>query len=113
MKQRLAILGVMLIAAAAILFYRRLELQARPPAKAIRNASRPTWDYFPGRVIVKFKPAVKNVATDARARALLQTHQATGMRPLFPHARDPYTAAQDRIGLSRIALMEVPAHTDF
>ena len=112
MKQRLAILGVMLIAAAAILFYRRLELQARPPAKAIRNASRPTWDYFPGRVIVKFKPAVKNVATDARARALLQTHQATGMRPLFPHARDPYTAAQDRIGLSRIALMEVPAHTD-
>ncbi|MGH7491237.1 MAG: S8 family serine peptidase [bacterium] len=112
MNRRMIVFFSFVATTGALFLQQRLGPQAEPSAKTIATGLRSSWDYYPGRLIVKFNSEIKNTAIDARARALLQEYHATSLHPLLTHARDRVTAAQDHIGLSRIMILNVPPQTD-
>ncbi|NUO80591.1 S8 family serine peptidase [candidate division KSB1 bacterium] len=87
-------------------------------AKAGQNVTakgagkKPSWNYLPGRVIVKFKPSVKNIATSAEMNAIRSAHNVASAKPLFPNATNKLRAEKHSIGLSRVFLLEVDTNAD-
>ncbi len=70
------------------------------------------WNYLPGRVIVKFKPEIKNAARDRRVQALLSAHALGEMQRMFTKVADRVLAASKQIGLDRIFVIPVPPQTN-
>lgn len=64
--------------------------------------------FVPGRVIVKFKPAIKNAANSPEMHALSSTHNVLSALPAFPHFKNKQIAEKSGIGLSRIFVLTVP-----
>jgi subtilisin family serine protease len=112
MKRPIVVLYSCLIAAALLFSHQRFALPAKPSAQASNAVPSQSRPYYPGRLLVKFKPEIENPNADSRARTLMGAHQMLDLRPLFPHTRDRFIAAEDRVGLSRIMILEVPPQTD-
>lgn len=73
---------------------------------------KPRWDYVPGRVIVKFKPDVKNIANSAQMNTIRSAHNVVAAKPLFQNVKNRLLAEKEGVGLSRIFLLEVDPNTD-
>jgi subtilisin family serine protease len=70
------------------------------------------WSYLPGRVIVKFKPGVRNIAASPQLNAIRSAYNVSVAKPLFQNAKNRSLAEKKSIGLSRIFLLEVEAGAD-
>ncbi len=110
MKPRWAVfLFLSLACLVLLLVQQRLFLHAETQkAKSPRPTTRPAQQYFPGRLIVKFKSGIEPTAVPA----LMKAHQIADMRPLFQQAQDKFVAAHQRPGLSRIFMLDVPPQED-
>lgn len=71
-----------------------------------------TGQYRAGRIVIKFKLAIKDFAREQRVAALAQTHALGALRPLFYQAKDKALAASTKLGLERIVVATVPEQTD-
>lgn len=68
--------------------------------------------FVPGRVIVKFKPAIKNPANSPQMQALRSTYSVLSALPALPHFTNKQLADKASIGLSRIFVLSVPEDAD-
>ncbi len=66
----------------------------------------------PGRVIIKFKPAIKNAANSPEMHALRSAHNVLSALPAFSHFKNKQIAEKASIGLSRIFVLTVPENAD-